>query len=80
MTRMTHHVARSVDWYDVVGPFIITRLYFLMASSEGVGKGVKPASELTAEDLIRVFNDPDGELHHYDFVMKEEPAIGVSKI
>ena len=51
-----------------------------MASSEGVGKGVKPASELTAEDLIRVFNDPDGELHHYDFVMKEEPAIGVSQI
>jgi len=48
-----------------------------MASSDGVGEGVKPAFELTAEDLIRVFNDPDGELRHYDFVLKEEPSIGM---
>jgi len=42
------------------------------ATANGVVENVvKPAFALTADDLIRVFNDPDGELRHYEFDPKE---------
>ena len=46
-----------------------------MATTNGVENHVKPAFELTADDLIRVFNDPDGELHHYDFNINDAPPV-----
>jgi len=46
-----------------------------MANTYGVENHVKPAFELTADDLIRVFNDPDGELHHYDFNINDAPPV-----
>jgi len=39
----------------------------------------KPAAELTADDLVRIFNDPKGELLNYRFDMKVMPDAPAAK-
>ena len=50
----------------------------MTSQTNGADSGMKPAFELTADDLIRVFNDPDGELRHYDFKFRGGPPSALN--
>ena len=51
-----------------------------MASSSSSSSSVPPAASLTADDLIRIFNDPEGELLNYKHKMAEVPTTKVDDI
>jgi len=44
-----------------------------MASDANAGQPTFKSTSLTADDLIRIFNDPEGELLNYHFKIKDAP-------
>jgi len=52
----------------------------MASSSSSSSSSVPPAASLTADDLIRIFNDPEGELLNYKHKMAEVPTTKVDDI